>query len=136
MLDRHKVQRIASERMALSRRCLSCHDCILCHRLHHSDALLMLDTPGLPFNSKNGPVRQQRQQKLVKFFFFFFRFATPFPPLIPVTSLVGECYAGELVKGLQHLVPQFDQASERGASVLLQVCEQSTLPSHRYLDCL
>jgi len=37
------VQRIASERMALSSRCLSRHGCMLCHQVQHTDALLNLD---------------------------------------------------------------------------------------------
>ena len=43
MLDRQKVQRIAFERMALSSRYLSRHSCVLCHQVHHTDALLILD---------------------------------------------------------------------------------------------
>ncbi len=43
MLDRQKVQRIAFERMALSSRCLPRHGCVLCHQVHHTDALLILD---------------------------------------------------------------------------------------------
>ena len=44
MLDRHKGQRIASERMALSRRCLSRPGCMLYHHMHHAAASLFLDT--------------------------------------------------------------------------------------------
>ena len=66
MLDRQKVQRIAFERMALSSRYLPRHGCVLCHQVHHTDALLILDMlkiwccpkPGLPLNRKYGPVRQ------------------------------------------------------------------------------
>ena len=43
MLDRHKVQRIAAERMAPSTRCLSRHGCMLCHKVQHIDAILNLD---------------------------------------------------------------------------------------------
>ena len=43
MLDRHKVQRIASERVALNSRCLSRHGCMLYHHMHHAAASLYLD---------------------------------------------------------------------------------------------
>jgi len=43
MLDKHKVQRVASEQMALSSRCLSRHACMFCHQVQNTDALLILD---------------------------------------------------------------------------------------------
>ena len=43
MLDRHKVQRTASERMALSSRVEIDTGCMLCHQVHHTGASLLLD---------------------------------------------------------------------------------------------
>ena len=57
MLYRRKVQLIASERMALSSRCLPRCGCTLCHQVQHTNALVHLEMLAL---SHTGFAAQQQ----------------------------------------------------------------------------
>ena len=57
LLDRHRAQRVSSERMALGSRCLSRHGCMVCHRVHRTGALWSVDMLVLPHS--RSAVRQQ-----------------------------------------------------------------------------
>ena len=71
MLDRQKVLRMAVERTAISSQCQTRQGCIWCTKCTIQMCSCFwrcscCPTPGLPLNSKCGPVRQQLQQKACK----------------------------------------------------------------------